>query len=92
MTAADGSSSNSFFLFFVAWLAWAHIPAAEGDLKTTVLGGKSDKPAVPVGVSTASHNVEGEMEPGEFRKLQSMLGGAKAKDSHTFVGQRGVTM
>lgn len=66
--------------------------AAEGDLKTTVLGGKSDKPAVPVGVSTASHNVEGEMEPGEFRKLQSMLGGAKAKDSHTFVGQRGVTI
>lgn len=72
-----------------------HILAAEqdenGQIKTTVLGDKGDLKPIPVGTGAAQHVAEGDMDHKEFLKLQSMLGGAKAKDSHTVVGMRGVT-
>ena len=44
-----------------------------------------------MGTSKAHHVSQGDMDPQEFRKLQSMLGGAKAKDTHTVSGMKGVT-
>jgi len=43
-----------------------------------------------LGSSKAVSETEGDLKPGEHKKLQAMLGAAKAKDSKTFAHLSGV--